>query len=571
MATSKGKHIKKNSKEKGFFSFLKSPDRHRKISRNESGIEVDAEKLTAEEAMSRLLHTPNSKANLPNTGPIFDHFVVVGANQSEDPSPKILYSYPGTAPPNYPGLEDFCFPESVRTSPVALSPCNSELLELTHNQQFHKPDNQFVFLFTDNEGRVFYGICIHKKELLEDSPLCVNQPQVETEVHKSTIRCYCLVSKFPFFRLHFDFLLALFSVDHLFRLEQQQPTIEDDEELNVFLGVSSKKIRGTCCSPDKTKSKSSDTAKPPTQAKEEKKELSVTATHIRSASYKDYTRNLRSKSPKVDTTIFNDSPPLSPKMNIRPKSLMEGQISRRAKSNGDEIEINSPVHTPKQDKKKHQQLQVMPKPIEIVTSSDTALNPCLVALQRYYTVPIPKKGQDMEFTVSQYLNPITFTRPFFDEEEELYAEWGLPLTFYQLSFKTLTMLLSAILLERRVLVYCKNLRFLSALVLSLPPLLRPFMYQSVMIPMLPQSLPNLLEAPVPYVIGVTQMPENVNIPDDVIVFNVQKDSYKSSTPIPMLPKFKELYPFFLFPFFFLFLRHLIIFSLIYCFFLLRRN
>lgn len=54
------------------------------------------------------------------------------------------------------------------TKPVQISKCNSELLELTHNQHhLHNPENHFVFLFTDNDGNIYYGICIHKVELIE--------------------------------------------------------------------------------------------------------------------------------------------------------------------------------------------------------------------------------------------------------------------------------------------------------------------------------------------------------------------------------------------------------------------
>lgn len=55
---------------------------------------MDAEKLTAEESMSRLLHNPKPKVKLPNEGPIFDHFVVVGADNYDTSTPKILYSFP---------------------------------------------------------------------------------------------------------------------------------------------------------------------------------------------------------------------------------------------------------------------------------------------------------------------------------------------------------------------------------------------------------------------------------------------------------------------------------------------
>jgi hypothetical protein len=88
------------------------------------------------------------------------------------------------------------------------------------------------------------------------------------------------------------------------------------------------------------------------------------------------------------------------------------------------------------------------------------------AMHRYRNQEIPARGQRVDFTVSQYLNDISFQRPYFDEEEELFAEWGLPLTFYTLlPFpKLLPTIISAILLEKKLALISPNLRLLSAIV-----------------------------------------------------------------------------------------------------------
>jgi hypothetical protein len=53
---------------------------------------------------------------------------------------------------------------------------------------------------------------------------------------------------------------------------------------------------------------------------------------------------------------------------------------------------------------------------------------------------------------NQYFNAISFTRPFFDEEEELFAEWGLPMTFKFLNIRVIILAITAILLEKYVVV-----------------------------------------------------------------------------------------------------------------------
>lgn len=55
-----------------------------------------------------------------------------------------------------------------------------------------------------------------------------------------------------------------------------------------------------------------------------------------------------------------------------------------------------------------------------------------------------------------------------------------------------------------MVVFCPNIGVLSMAVLSIVPLLRPFAWQSLMLPILPDndSMLHLLDAPVPFVIGV---------------------------------------------------------------------
>ena len=60
------------------------------------------------------------------------------------------------------------------------------------------------------------------------------------------------------------------------------------------------------------------------------------------------------------------------------------------------------------------------------------------------------------------------------------------------------------LLERQLVVFCPNIGVLSTSVLSLVPLLRPFAWQSLLLPVLPalDKMLDLLEAPVPFILGI---------------------------------------------------------------------
>ncbi len=55
-----------------------------------------------------------------------------------------------------------------------------------------------------------------------------------------------------------------------------------------------------------------------------------------------------------------------------------------------------------------------------------------------------------------------------------------------------------------MVVFCPNIGVLSTVVLALVPLLRPFAWQSLLLPVLPvqERLLEIIEAPVPFVLGV---------------------------------------------------------------------
>ena len=63
---------------------------------------------------------------------------------------------------------------------------------------------------------------------------------------------------------------------------------------------------------------------------------------------------------------------------------------------------------------------------------------------------------------------------------------------------------AGVLLERQVVFFCPHIGQLSTAVLSMIPLLRPFAWQSMLMPVLPahDSMLHLLDAPVPFLLGM---------------------------------------------------------------------
>jgi hypothetical protein len=77
--------------------------------------------------------------------------------------------------------------------------------------------------------------------------------------------------------------------------------------------------------------------------------------------------------------------------------------------------------------------------------------------------------------------------------------------------------------------------------LSVHPLIRPFTFQSVIVPILAERMNNILEAPVPFVAGCVSQPAEV--PSDIVILDVIKDQFLTKDDVPPLPRMQELYPF----------------------------
>lgn len=79
------------------------------------------------------------------------------------------------------------------------------------------------------------------------------------------------------------------------------------------------------------------------------------------------------------------------------------------------------------------------------------------------------------------------------ESAEALQHWTLATLCRCLSLNNILSLLTSALLERQIALFCPNIGLLSASVLSLVPLLRPFSWQSLMLPVLPLNMLEIVE------------------------------------------------------------------------------
>ena len=114
-------------------------------------------------------------------------------------------------------VEQFCFPEGVATRKIertkSLSGFNSVVFGSL--SRIETSDKSFVFLLNSGE-EVYYGVCVHNKEFNTSLPSFItpSSPNVlKSREAQASNRCYCLISRFPFFECHFNVLYAIIAAE----------------------------------------------------------------------------------------------------------------------------------------------------------------------------------------------------------------------------------------------------------------------------------------------------------------------------------------------------------------------
>ena len=164
----------------------------------------------------------------------------------------------------------------------------------------------------------------------------------------------------------------------------------------------------------------------------------------------------------------------------------------------------------------------------------------IAAMFQYYRSTVPKHSQSLVVTLSEGIDTVKFRRLMQPtrEEEEMLARWCLPVALSVLSVDHLVQLLTHCLLEKHVVVQCSNPRVLCAVLLSIIPMLVPFTYQCCLIPVLPHCLHEFLEAPVPFVLGITSPPKHP-LAKDRFLLNIDQNKVFVKDAVPPLPASKE--------------------------------
>eukprot|EP00727_Mastigamoeba_balamuthi_P002781 m51a1_g1250 hypothetical protein (721) ;mRNA; f:19088-21723 len=160
------------------------------------------------------------------------------------------------------------------------------------------------------------------------------------------------------------------------------------------------------------------------------------------------------------------------------------------------------------------------------------------------TIRTPAPGDTMHYrfpSSPQYRSWRCPTAPSSSEcAAAIVSEWALLTLFERLSLENVLRVFSTLMCERSLLIVCDHAPTLTAVALSTTPLARPLLWQGLFISLLPHSLHDVLDAPVPYVIGTTGL--DGPAPEGVIMLDVLKDQMQNyGGPLPPLPDGRVLF------------------------------
>ncbi|XP_041705887.1 DENN domain-containing protein 5B [Coregonus clupeaformis] len=159
-----------------------------------------------------------------------------------------------------------------------------------------------------------------------------------------------------------------------------------------------------------------------------------------------------------------------------------------------------------------------------------------------YEVPAPPPGRSLRFHGVQ--GPIMCQQP--GPEELPLGDYPLGEAFSLLGVENLVRLLTSVLLETQVLLYSQDYQRLMTLAEGITTLLFPFQWQHVYLPILPAPLHHLLDAPVPFLMGIQRRDgtqrSTLDLSHEANLCFVDIDNHRVDPPedLPLFPDQPEL-------------------------------
>ncbi|XP_021763330.1 uncharacterized protein LOC110728033 isoform X1 [Chenopodium quinoa] len=524
--------------------------------------------------------------------------------------PQIIFKYPHgkRLPMRVKDLCAFTFPGGVKARLMERSPSLSDLNSLVYGQEhMGRDDLAFVFSLKAADNGTLYGVCLHVPEIVQrlpailgsSSPLC-NPSVGGSRFLVSAPRCYCLLTRVPFFELHYEMLNSIISQERLNRITQ---FINEMSLCGYSPSPSpSRGPYGNLDSPSKeTEWMSSAIPVDSAIALTAAAAGIITEDEISSASLKigetlspsnaseasdfgpskeidqEGKRNLQDSddlaSDASECCANGFTRPLENYENgtCSPEAILSSQADNlKLERSNSSLSLYSSVRSMDEDDCFSNQDSDYSGDFMSMEWAKENKNDLLQIVCTYGSLPIPSRGNEVVFQPLEHLQAIQYRRcsdsdlgidevsldielcdPVKSaeanarlaaaEEAVALSVWTTATICRVLSLDSILALLTGVLLEKQVVVYGSNLGVLSAVVLSIIPMIRPFEWQSLFLSILPVKMLDFLDAPVPYIVGLKNKPADMKIKtSNLVLVNVAKDQVKMCS-LPLLPRRKELY------------------------------
>ncbi|KAK2080456.1 hypothetical protein QBZ16_000309 [Prototheca wickerhamii] len=462
---------------------------------------------------------------------------------------QVLHAWPPLTDATLAGtVPELCFPNGVRPALLERTPSMSELAEVVCGRAHLASDAQsFVFALrvTPDAGtapRTLWGVCGYMRELVHRPPALLAaragaDAQALPRYLVTAPRCYLLLTHYPFFSLHFRVLQTVLGLERLDTMTSMAGSLTAEQERAARAAASPRarasggprrraaalrqRHRGLLPGRSEADSfasaaslhspeKAAPGAGPPRE--EASQAESVVSALSADESFEGDTRPL----------LAAEQPAGAPGGKAAPegKAAPAGTPPRPVLARADVFSPQPRGVLPHMDEAAGDALP----PLRVTNrAADPRGVTSRAVLEAFYAAPVPRFGQELVFSPDDALQAIAYRRSALArarrasglhgaaaaagvdlEAAENLGAWTIPALCRCMSLDGILTFLSAALQEAPTVVFCPNLGLLSAVVLSLVPLLLPFGWQSLLLPVMPSPARRLelLDAPVPFVVGV---------------------------------------------------------------------
>ncbi|VAH97876.1 unnamed protein product [Triticum turgidum subsp. durum] len=411
--------------------------------------------------------------------------------------PQILFKYPPGKKEDIreADLPSFCFPEGVKARLVERTPSMSDLNEVIFGQEhLCRDDLSFIFFLKVSDNAPLYGVCLHVQEIVQRAPgiLGAVSPLNQTSYKPSRFlvsapRCYCLLTRVPFFELHYEMLNRFVQHERLERITQfaseialagpvprslrEQLEDQSDGDFESPSGlpyndwtdyaVPVNSISGLVSSPGLTSER--DVPSYLFRSWEPNSPESMSASETSDSSYaKEPEKEGRHSFQQYEDCISQNSESRCDSFGRASSTYENGHTSP------DLLSMHSPIST----RLEHTQS------MESIHSSVKGAG----SDEEDDEVNVKNESGVDDGKVLGWAKVIVNACLVAAEEALALSIWTMATVCRALSLESMLALFTGVLLEKQIVVICPNLGVLSAIVLSIIPMIRPFQWQSLLLP-----------------------------------------------------------------------------------------